>query len=442
MPSTASSSSTTGRSSWTTPESSHFRPGGPRCPGFRPLLKLSFAVNHASGLGITGFHAVNLALHAANAILVWALLRRLGPRVSGAAGLGALLFALHPVQTEAVTYVSGRSSSLAATFALASILTWVAGRARSRPRLAHAVSPLLLVASLLVKETAVVLPLALVLVEAAFGPRPFRWKRAVAATAGHWAIAILALAALVGSPTYRNMAARSLAIRPEGPNVFTHVEALAWLAGQVVRIDRLDADPDLPVVEVPTLIVALEAALLVASLAAGLALLRRGRPEGFALLWFLVWLPVSGWVLPRPEPANDRQLYLALVGPAWIAGRWLAAPFRAGGYRRVAVVGLLGLLCGATVARNRVYGDALRFWKDVVQKSPRNARAHNNLGFALAARCRLHEAEAAFVRALELDGGYVRAAVNLRLLRDGAPLTADPRQQGCGPPPPAAHPTP
>ncbi|MBS1108604.1 MAG: hypothetical protein H6Q88_596, partial [Anaeromyxobacteraceae bacterium] len=104
-------------------------------PGIRPLLKLSFAMNQASGLGLAGFHAVNLAVHAASALLVLVLLRGVVERVqasrpdSGAAPLlGALLFALHPVQVEAVTYVSGRSSSLAGMLALGSVVTWLAGR--------------------------------------------------------------------------------------------------------------------------------------------------------------------------------------------------------------------------------------------------------------------------------------------------------------------------
>jgi Flp pilus assembly protein TadD len=62
------------------------------------------------------------------------------------------------------------------------------------------------------------------------------------------------------------------------------------------------------------------------------------------------------------------------------------------------------------------------FWEDVVAKSPGNPRAHNNLGYSLAGACRLPEAEAALSRALELDPELVRAAVNLRLLREGAAL--------------------
>jgi Flp pilus assembly protein TadD len=80
-----------------------------------------------------------------------------------------------------------------------------------------------------------------------------------------------------------------------------------------------------------------------------------------------------------------------------------------------------------------VYADEVRFWEAVLARSPRNARAHNNLAVALAERCRAAEAEAALRRALELERGYARAAVNLSLLREGQPL--GPGGRRCGPAP-------
>jgi len=400
-------------------------------PGIRPILKLSFALNQASGLGLTGFHGVNIGIHAANALLAYAIFRRLGSAVPRAALLGALLFALHPVQTEAVTYISGRSSSLAASFALSSILAWLVGRDRPTPSLVHIVSPLLFLASLLVKESTAALPLALVLIEAAFGPRPFRWGDSLKATAVHWLVLAAAASASLAAPTYRHMLERSLAVRDPLSNLLTHVHALSWLTGQLVRIDLLNADPALPVVATLTPAVAVEAVLLLATLVAGLVHVRSS--AGFAALWFLVWLPASGWLIPRPEPANDRQLYMAILGPAWLAGRWLAS---LGGFRRAATVALLLALGAATAVRSLVYLDDVHFWEDVVKKSPQNARAHNNLGVSLAEHCNAPAAEAALVRALELDPGYVRAAVNLRLLRDGEPLSPPaPGQRKCQVPP-------
>ncbi len=89
-------------------------------------------------------------------------------------------------------------------------------------------------------------------------------------------------------------------------------------------------------------------------------------------------------------------------------------------------------LGGVAAARSLVYVDEITYWQDVVAKAPHGARGHGNLAYALAARCRIPEAEAELVRALALDPGYLRAAVNLRLLREGAPL--GPEEPRCAPP--------
>jgi MYXO-CTERM domain-containing protein len=334
--------------------------------------------------------------------------------------VGALLFALHPVQTEAVTYVSGRSSSLAASLALASILVWMRGVDEGRPALAGLASPALMLASMGVKETAVALPAALVLLRAVDVRDRFSWRQALRATAPHWLVLAAVGVVFLASPTYGRMVEASRSLRPPGENLLVHASALAWLAGQVVRPDRLNADPD------PATVTAVPggpaAALVGLAAVAGLLLVRRRPSLAFGVLWFLLWLAPAGWAVPRREPASDRQLYLALAGPAWLAGRWLSPWAMAGGARRLAVAALVVALGAATAWRNRVYADPVVFWEDVVAKSPGHARAYNNLGHSLAGACRLAEAEAALSRAIELDPGYVRAGVNLRLLREGAAL--------------------
>jgi hypothetical protein len=282
------------------------------------------------------------------------------------------------------------------------------------------VSPVLMLASLGVKDTAVAVPAALVLLLAVDLRRPFSAREALRATAPHLAVLSAVAAAYVASPTYGRMLAASRSLRPVAENLRVHAGAVAWLAGQVVRPDRLNADPDPATVAVLPGGWALALVLLAA--AAGLVLVRRRPSAAFGLLWFLLWLAPAGWLVPRREPASDRQLYVSLVGPAWVVGRWLAPWARAGGARRLAVVALVAALGVATALRNRVYADPVAYWEDVVAKSPGNARAHNNLGYSLAGACRIPEAEAALSRALDLDPELVRAAVNLRLLREGAAL--------------------
>ena len=407
-------------------------------PGIRPLLKLSYAANHASGLGLAGFHAANLAVHAANALLAFALLRCLEARAAPAGSppgraplVAALLFALHPAQTEAVTYVSGRSASLAATFLLASALVHVAGRDGWRPGLARVLSPALLACALGVKEVAVALPAVLVAVELADVRRPASLRAALKATATHWLVCAVALSLFARSRTYGQLLDASLALRGPWANLVAHLQGLAWLAGQALWPDRLDADPGIAVAGLDAAALG-TAGAVVAALVAGVALLRRRPAVALALLWTALWLPLAGLAVPRPEAANDRQLYLSLLGAGWLVGRALVAaagplapPTRRTAWRDATMLlgaALLALLGAATSLRNRVYADEVTFWEAVLARSPSSARALNNLAVALAARCRLEEAEAALVRAAAAAPGDYAPLVNLRLLREGEPL--------------------
>jgi tetratricopeptide (TPR) repeat protein len=403
-------------------------------PGIRPLLKLSYAVGNGGGLGAAGFHVGNVAIHAANTLLVLllsrALARREGsalPHAGAAAFFTAAIFALHPAQTEAVTYVSGRATSLSATFVLGSVLCWIAGRERGHPALTIALSPLLLLCALLTKETAVVAPAILLLwiaTERARFARPLRADLALlavpAAVAGSAAACALAF-----SPTYRRLLALSLSTRGIVASGITQCVGVAYLASHLVRIDRLNADPALPVRTGWTLEAAACAVLLAAAVCLGIVCIRRAPAVAFGILWFFLSLAPTNSVIPRLDVANDRQLYLALLGPAWIVswGAFRIAP------RRLVAAAALAAVCFAlgagTVLRNRVYETEVTFWTDVVRKSPDNGRAFNNLGYAFALESRKTEAEEAFVEALRIDPTDVRAAVNLKLLRADALVPRD-----------------
>lgn len=411
-------------------------------PGIRPLLKLTYAANHQSGLGLAGFHAVNVVIHAANAVLAWALLRRVGeragpgsPAAPAAALIGALLFALHPVQVEAVTYLSGRSAALAATFVLGSLLAWLRAPEGPPGRAARAASLLLFAGALAVKEYPVVLPLALLLLVAVDRTSPPGWREAGRRIGPHLALLAAATAVVLASPTYRRLLGVGLGLRGPWENLLTQLRAAAWLSGQLARPDRLVADPALPAATALTPALAAEALALVALLAAGLLALRRRPALAFGLLWTLLWLAPTGWLVPRRDPASERQLYLALLGPAWLLARWLAAPGPGRALRRAATVALPLALGAATAARSLVYRDEVTFWADAAAKVPGNARAWNNLGHALACACRRDEAEAALERAIALDPDGYRAVVNLSLLRAGEALGPD----GEGLCPPAAQ---
>ena len=401
-------------------------------PGVRPLLKLSYALNHVSGLGVVGFHAVNVFVHAGNGLLILFLVRRFAGQLGGSpltagwlALATALIFVLHPVQTEAVTYASGRSASLGALFALGSVATWVQARAApagqpGRAALLFLISPVLMLLGLATREAVAVVPLMLLLWEAADVSRPLQWRAAIARTSVHWAVLGCALTAALYLPAYRVFLATSLATRSVTENLVAQLQGVIYLAGQLLNIDRMNADPALPVDLDPGL--SGSVSLIVLAVVCGLAIsnLRRYPLPAFGVLWFFLWLAPTNSLLARPDLVNDRQLYVALAGPALLLAaliQRLATRQRA--LAVVALAAILGLAGLATHLRNEVYRDEVTFWRDVAGRSPHNARAFNNLGIALADQCDLPRAEQAWQRALKLDPDYTRTAVNLRLLREG-----------------------
>lgn len=401
-------------------------------PGMRPLLKLSYALNHASGAGVVGFHAVNVLIHAGNGLLILLLVRRFAgqlgeaPVTAGWLALAtALIFVLHPVQTEAVTYASGRSTSLSSFFALASLAVWVTARAATNPQGGHRVqlfllSPVLMLAGIATRETAAIVPAVLLLWEASDVSRPFSWRRALGRTGAHWLLLAGALVVAASLPAYRKFFAGSLATGTVTENLVAQLESLRYLAGQLLNIDRMNADPALAV----SLDLSAQSAVALVAIvvAGGLAVtnLRRFPLPAFGVLWFFLWLVPANSLFARLDLVNDRQLYVAVAGPALL----LAAAIRRLATRQprfavIAFVLVLGLTGLATHLRNDVYRDEVTFWRDVVGQSPHNARAFTNLGMALADQCDLPRAEAAWRRALTLDPGNRRAAASLQLLREG-----------------------
>lgn len=388
-------------------------------PGIRPLLKLSYALSWSIGGGGTlAFHAVNVALHAANVLLVWQLLRtvfeRMGVGGDGfAAFAAALLFALHPAHTEAVTYISGRSVSLMAFFYFASVLVYL----RGAPRWA---SPVLFLAALATKEVAVTLPFALLLCEALDLRRPFEWRAALRRQTLHWGVLAAGLMMMTALPRYREMLEASLALRAPAEQLALQLGALVRHVGVLILAIPPNIDPEVPVVP------AVAGFAVLAAIAVGIALVRVQPWYALALLWFFLHLAPTNTVLPRLDAVNDRQLYLASIGPLALAGLALALAPRG----RVMLTAFAALvLAVATVARNQDYRSEVALWSDTVRKSPGSARAFNNLGYAYQLEGRKAEARTAYERALALDPDHIEARINLREVT----RSPDPRSPGASP---------
>ena len=379
-----------------------------RATGVRPLLKASYTLSWTLGPGALGFHVLNIAVHSLNTALVYAVGVRLCRHWSGPSRAGAepsfaplaaaLLFALHPVQVEAVTYISGRSSSLVAAFYLGAVLAYLRGARWT-------ISVPLFALALATKETAVTLPAALALCDWTTKGR-VDWRR----QAPHWGLVLAAGAFMVANPRYLELLSFGFARRDLADHLPTQIAGVSYLVARLVGFQGPNIDPALPVLQAWDASLALQAALLGVLLAAGLVLARRLPWAGFGVLWFFLHLAPTNSVIPRLDVANDRQLYLA----GW--GLFLALAVPLSSLPRISAAALALACVAGSIPRQLDYRSEIALWEADTRRAPWNARAHNNLGYAYEQAGRVDEARRAYDTALRLDPGHLKARMNRRRL--------------------------
>lgn len=396
--------------------------------GIRSLLKFTYTLNWTSGLGPFGFHLVNVSLHTANAVLVYLLARRMaagrrgeaeGRLLAAAPFLAALLFAVHPVQTEAVTYISGRSMSLMAFFYLGSLLAYAHGAATGRRAWTCVASPVLFLLAVLAKETAITLPFALLLWEAGGRAGRLSWREAARHQAVHWTLLLLFLAAVALHPGYKGLLLFGLESRTVHDNLLSQIHGIAYLLSRLAWVHRLCIDPDLPVLSSWSPSLAAEAALLLSLVVLGAAALRKSPRLGFGLLWFFLHLVPTNSVIPRLDVANERHLYLASWGIFLVLGAGVesaqAAWRKGAGWVRAGAFAVAAVLLCFTVIRNGAYRSEVALWEDTAHRSPGKARVHNNLGYAYSLAGRPDKAIRSYREALRLDPDFALATGNFTL---------------------------
>jgi Flp pilus assembly protein TadD len=399
----------------------------------RPLVWASFDLNRAwSGAATWSYHVVNLATHAACAVLLLLVLRRAlalawpaaGPRASAALAFAtALLWTCHPLQTGAVTYLSQRAESLAALFALATLLGFFLLVARERVALGWTLCVLGTVLGFLTKETAATVPVVLLLFERTLvraGPGPTWRARGRLHLVLALLAALLALRFIAPMLFAENSSAGFGAHEFFGPREYARSQpgVLLHYLRLVFWPHPLVFDYGWPVAQAAREIVPQTLAVL-ALLGATAALIVRRHPLGAAAGAFVLYLAPTTSFVPLKDLAFEHRLYLPLAAVLVAALAVLARGFPAA-RRAPLLVGtgvLLALpLCALTVLRNREYASAESIWTTVVERAPGNPRGYNNLAALRIDQERHAEAEQLLARALELKPRYAKAEDNLGVL--------------------------
>lgn len=385
---------------------------------YLPLRDLSYAVNYAlDGYNPRGYQATNLLLHIFNSLLLLLLAARLTGR-SLLGSLAGLLFALHPVHVEAVSWLSSRKDLLATFFVFLSLNFYLAARVpraglmpsesfvarvRQSKRLSFALALLFFICALLSKMHAVVLPALLLLIEM------FRARALAAASpakralmqAPFWLVALLftALAMKIGQGLMRE---------PYGDSLWatwlTATAAINRDAQVLVMGTPLQACVDFELRPYVTPYVVGGAGILLALLLTGAGGWVAARhPQrlshallatlGFGALWFLVALsPVSNFVVQIGTVFADRYLYLpsagfcvavaAIAAIGWEKSHLTANPAVGPLWRMALGLAIVaaGVACIWQTSRtSQVWRDSETLWKHVLAQDPANHTAHFNL---------------------------------------------------------------
>jgi len=323
-------------------------------PVTRPLTWLTFRLN---GQHPAAFHAVNVGLHLLSVWLCRDTLRRILP--ARAAMFATLIFALHPIQSEAVHYVWARSTLLMTVFALLAMRDWLRGR--------HWWTAVWCALALGAKEEAVALPVFFALLHFSISRNAREWRPIGA---------MFAMSLAAGVYTLRM--ANSIAGSQAGAQaLYTPLQYLASEGLAIVRYVSLvfvpwgqTVDHDLPagwsLAWIPVLALA------------GFALRHfRQAAWGFWVLAALVFLLPTSSILPTNDLIAERRMYLPMVAIAAALGLW--AQHRS--QTTYKVVGLILLLLAA--GRDRAWRDNTRLWTEAVENSPRKLRPRVQLARAL-----------------------------------------------------------
>lgn len=394
----------------------------------RPVANLTFALNYAvGGTGVWGYHAVNLGLHALSALLLFGVVRRtfllagnslnsqmpasrpLGVRAQPLAAIAAALWAVHPLLSAAVSYISQRTELLMAFFYLATLYAFIRGATGGGKGwlLLSVVACWLGIGS---KETMVTAPLLVLLYDTVFVAGSFkaalmrrRWY--YAGLAASWGL----LAALMAGLSHREVGF-GLGITwwryalAECEAVLTYFKLIIWPSPLVFDYGPLVAAST-------TRTAAYAAGLFAGLIGVGFCCWRRPR-LGFALAAFLILLAPTSSVVPiATQPIAENRVYLASA-PVVVAGVVGLFALLGRGFWVVGATAGLALLV-ATHQRNEIFRDKVRLWEDNAGKRPLNPRSFANLGEAAIEAGNLELARKRFEQALSLRPEFVEARNNL-----------------------------
>jgi tetratricopeptide (TPR) repeat protein len=408
----------------------------------RPIGYFSFALNyHFFEYDVAWWRTINIAIHIGTALLVrWAILLLYTSPVlendasakhkQGIALFAALLFVVHPLATQSVTYIVQRMASQAALFYLLSLALYLkarlgtGGAARIMFLLGAVAAGYLAVNT---KENAYTLPLAIALIEICFLHK--NWPFRIPEKYFPLLLAIPVVLVAVALPFAEKIVPGVFKSYPPSPlnqetitpynYLFTQLSVILKYIQLLLLPLRQNLDYDFPISNTFwSAKVLLSLAALSGILWVGLRQFNRHRVLSFGILWFFLTLSVESSIVPLNDIIFEHRTYLPAFGFLFMlsyAVLVLPGVDYAPAARPV-LIGMVALFSLLAFQRNKVWKDEIALWSDVIAKSPNKARAYNNRAKAYSVARQFNLALPDYARAVEIFPLYTDAYKNRGLL--------------------------
>lgn len=390
-------------------------------------LALTFSLG---GLEPFLYHLGNVLIHLINSLTVFFLLRRLLGREHPIAALfGALFFLVHPIQTQAVTYVIQRATSLAAGFYLLSLLFYLRSRDQNGRQIYYLFSLIFTAGALLSKEFACTIPLALLLAE--FTPLRGRSSKK---GGRFWRLSPFFFLSLVvpilvlihhHNPYYQDsgqigwLFGATAGDNTPGGYLLTQSRAFITYLRLVVLPLHQQVEYDYPRIFslfTPSVVIGISAYLALILTAVFCIRRRKIRLAGYGIAFFLLALLPESSLIPINDLIVEHRLYLPLFGAVLVFAVLLSSLERFPRSRFILTAALILALGRMTYARNLTWQNPVTLWEDNVARAPRMARIRGNLGKAYLDRDRYERAAEEFKKMIEFDPSAVGAYNNLAVI--------------------------
>jgi len=397
-----------------------FAGAGAKSNFYRPIQMISYTINHYfSGTGVRGYHITNITLHILVSFCVFWLLSLIF-RNGFIPLFSSLLFVVHPVHVGVVSYVAGRADSLAVLFMLLSLIFCVK-YIYSQEALFLWLIPVFFVCSLLSKESALVLPLFIVLCHYSLS-QPSGEKRLRKRT-------FLPVLGISGAYVlYRQIFLKALFDNmPSGTTFFQRIPGFFVAMTNYGRLLifpfglHMDYEEPLFVFNHPQVIIGAFLVLCLLTVCA-VSLRKRNKVVFFSVAWFFAAiLPVSN-LYPINAYMAEHWLYFPSIGffvlltaGALAARSWLGKHFGPGLKNTpfVLLTFLAGFYLILTINQNRHWQTPTAFWEHTSKYSSRNPRVYSNLGIIYAEQAKYEKAVLFFKKAIEADPQFEEAYSNL-----------------------------